>query len=172
MRTSQPRRCPLLHALNHKFCTRVIQTTPNTRLSVEHWLRRLHVPSCGLHFSIRYYLRTTPVSSDALGPTSCRGHEQASTSAQQQVRLGASDVGVRGLSVVRDSGVVNSHVLTFRCDILQGRCDRSFCVRVCRQTSPVHPSHQSAPPPCRVGLSACERSVGVGCVACSARDSV
>ncbi|CAN0235783.1 unnamed protein product [Scytosiphon promiscuus] len=39
---------------------------------------------------------------------------QASASAQQQVILGASDVGVRGMSVIGDSGVVNSHVLAFR----------------------------------------------------------
>lgn len=39
---------------------------------------------------------------------------QASASAQRQVRQGAADVAVRGLSVVGDAGVVNSHVLTFR----------------------------------------------------------
>lgn len=40
--------------------------------------------------------------------------EQVSASSQRQVRQGAADVTVRGMSVVGDAGVVNSHVLTFR----------------------------------------------------------
>lgn len=43
-----------------------------------------------------------------------RAEQASTTSAQQQVRLGAADVAVRGLSVMGDAGVVNSHVLSFR----------------------------------------------------------
>lgn len=40
--------------------------------------------------------------------------KQASANAQRQVRQGATDVAVRGLSVMGDAAFVNSHVLTFR----------------------------------------------------------